>query len=154
MYEQALKQFLSWLLVLCMVVGFLPAVHASGLRWEKTELTITAPLSDRPVQKDESTEYAPGETVRVSIVLDKPSTLEAGFSTMGIAFNRKAMDYRAELQAQQKGMEKIISARVLKAPMWRVFPPPTATFPPAMAMRMPGMRSGCWALLPMHRSSP
>ena len=43
--KQTLKRFLAWLLVLCMVLGFLPAARASGVTWEKTDQKITAPVS-------------------------------------------------------------------------------------------------------------
>ena len=112
--KHTLKQFLSWVLVFCMVLGFLPTVHASGIVWEKVDQPITAELSERPVQRDETAEYAPGELVRVSIVLDKPSTVQAGYTTMGIAANTRAMDYRAQLLSTQKRMEKTISTQALK----------------------------------------
>ena len=109
--KQTLKRFLAWMLVLCMVLGFLPAARASDVTWEKTDQKITAPVSDRLVRKDESADRDPGEPVRVSIVLDKPSALEAGFSTMSIAADRKAMAYRAELQAQQTAMPMHLPGR-------------------------------------------
>ena len=93
------KRLLSWLLVLCMVIGLVPTVHGAGVHWEKTDQTITAELSDRPVQKDETEQRDPGELVRVSIVLDKPSAIEAGYATMGIGGNTKAQDYQAQLLA-------------------------------------------------------
>ncbi|MBQ2920763.1 MAG: S8 family serine peptidase [Oscillospiraceae bacterium] len=112
--KHSLKQFLSWVLVFCMVLGFIPAVHASGLVWEKVDLPIPAELSHRPVQKDETAERGDAELVRVSIMLEKPSAVEAGYATMGIASNREAVAYRAELLATQKRMEKTISAQALK----------------------------------------
>ncbi|MBE6951131.1 MAG: hypothetical protein E7451_07320 [Ruminococcaceae bacterium] len=110
--RHSLKRFLSWMLVLCMVLGLLPAVHASDVTWERVDRTIE--LSDRLVQKDESADRDPNEMVRVSIVLEKPSAVEAGYATMGIASDRKAMAYRAELLATQQRMEKTISAQALK----------------------------------------
>ena len=112
--KHSLKRFLSWMLVLSMVLGFIPAVHASGITWEKVDRPITADLSDRLVQKDESADRDPGEMVRVSIVLEKPSAVQAGYATMGISANTRAMAYRAELLDSQAKMEKTISARVLK----------------------------------------
>ena len=111
--KQAMKQVLSWILVISLVLGLLPAVHASGVRWEKTDLEITAQMSDRLIQKDESAERDPGEKVRVSIVLDKPSAVQAGYATMGIAANTRAMDYRAQLLSTQKRMERTISTQAL-----------------------------------------
>ena len=111
--KHTLKRVLSWMLVFCLVLGLLPAVRASGVTWEQTDLEITAQMSDRLVQKDESAERDPGEMVRVSIVLDKPSAVQAGYSTMGIASNTRAMDYRAQLLSTQKRMEKTISTQAL-----------------------------------------
>lgn len=45
-------------------------------------------------------EYAPDDIVRVSIVLDSKSTLEMGYSTIGIAQNEGAMSYRKKLQKE------------------------------------------------------
>ena len=109
--KHSLKRFLSWLLVFCMLLGSVPAVHASGLTWEKVDRTIE--LSDRLIRKDGPSDRDPAELVRVSIVLEKASAVEAGFSTMGIASNPKATAYRAELLATQKRMEKTISAQAL-----------------------------------------
>ena len=60
--KHSLKRFLSWMLVLSMVLGFIPAVHASGITWEKVDRPITADLSDRLVQKDESADRDPGRS--------------------------------------------------------------------------------------------
>ena len=108
------KRLLSWLLVLCMVFGMVPNVRAAGVRWEETDQAITAEFSDRVVQKDETEKHAPDELVRVSIVLEKPSAVEAGYATMGIAGNARAMEYQAQLLTTQKRMEKTISAQALK----------------------------------------
>jgi len=110
--KHSMKRFLSWLLVLCMVLGFIPAAHGSGAVWEKVNRTIA--LSDRPVREGGAPERDPNELVRVSIVLEKPSAVQAGYATMGIAANPEAMAYRAELLATQKRMEKTISVQALK----------------------------------------
>ena len=112
--KRTLKKVLSWMLVLSMVLSLVPAVRASGLRWEKTDLELTAEPAHRPVQRDEGAERDPGELVRVSIVLDKPSAIEAGYAAMGIAADARAADYRAGLLSDQKRMEKTISAQALK----------------------------------------
>ena len=53
------------------------------------------------VEVDEGADYADTDLVRVSIVLDKPSTLEAGFPSEKIAENNAAMAYRRKLQTEQ-----------------------------------------------------
>ena len=108
------KRLLSWLLVLCMVLSLVPNVRAASVRWEKTDQAISAELSDHPVRNDETETRDPNELVRVSIVLEKPSAIEAGYATMGIGGNTKAMDYQAQLLATQKRMEKTISVQALK----------------------------------------
>ncbi len=111
--KHSLKRLVSWMLVLCMVLSFVPAVDAAGVTWSETDQKITATLSDRRVQKDGAADRADSEMVRVSIVLEKASTVEAGYATMGIAENREAMAYRAELKSLQKKMEKTISVQAL-----------------------------------------
>lgn len=51
-------------------------------------------------ETDETPQYSDTDIVRVSIVLEKASTLDAGFSTMGIAQNAAAMRYRKALQTE------------------------------------------------------
>ena len=51
-------------------------------------------------ENDDEVEYADTDIVRVSIVLNSPSTLEK-YSTDDIASNKKAMSYRASLQKKQ-----------------------------------------------------
>ena len=110
----SLKRVLSWILVLCMVLPLVPAADASHVSWKKTDLEITAELTDREVRKDTAEVRDSGEMVRVSIVLEEPSTVEAGYATMGISANTEAMAYRDRLLETQKQMEKTISVRVLK----------------------------------------
>ncbi len=109
------KRFLSWMIVLAMVLGFVPAVQAeSTVHWKESDVTVTAMPEDRIVEKDESGDgYAATDLVRVSIVLEGASTIEAGYSTMGIAGNADAMAYNADLKKVQARMEKTISAAAL-----------------------------------------
>ena len=112
--KHSIKRIVSWMIVLCMVLSFVPTASAARVTWEKTDQKITADRpEDRLVQKDESAQRDPSELVRVSIVLEKPSAVEAGFATMGIAANQKAASYRAQLQAAQETMEKTISRKAL-----------------------------------------
>ena len=112
--KHSIKRIVSWMIVLCMVLSLVPAASAARVTWEKTDQKITADRpDDRLVQKDESAQRDPSELVRVSIVLEAPSTVEAGFATMGIAANAGAMGYRAQLQAEQEAMAKTISKRAL-----------------------------------------
>ena len=49
---------------------------------------------------EEAPAYADADVVRVSIILQKESTLEAGYSTQGIGENATAMAYRDGLKAE------------------------------------------------------
>ena len=62
-----------------------------------------------------------GEIVRVSIVMDRPATLSAGYSTQNIAENKSAMSYRQSLRQQQASVEAAIaSAGVSMNVMWNL----------------------------------
>ena len=111
--KQTRKRLLSWVLVFCMVLGLMPTIHASGVHWEKTDQTITADLSDRMIRDDGSEKRDPSERVRVSIVLEEPSAVQAGFATLDISANAVAADYREQLLSDQKAMEKTISDAAL-----------------------------------------
>ncbi len=106
------KRVLSLLLVFAMVlsiaapVGAVEQSNLQSLRFEKLEGASATPDEHRLVedQESEQPQYGPDETVRVSIVLEGKSTVDAGFSTMGIAQNSDAMAYREDLKAVQKSM--------------------------------------------------
>ena len=102
------SRVLSLVLVVALLAGMVTPVHAVG---PKSDVTITQvdnsavsvnPL--KPSDEDElhtMDEYLDTEFVRVSIILNKASTIRAGFSTMDIADNGAAMIYRAVLKAEQ-----------------------------------------------------
>lgn len=60
---------------------------------------------------EEAPAYADADVVRVSIILQKESTLEAGYSTQGIGENATAMAYRDGLKAEQTA----VTARIERA---------------------------------------
>lgn len=109
-------RILSLLLVLSIFCGFAVPVDAQSaqsvsLDFQETD-GISAVRVDAPVEEDiERPQYAPDEVVRVSIVLDQKSTLEAGFTTMGIAQNAAAMTYRDGIRDEQV----MTTARIEKA---------------------------------------
>jgi len=113
MKKQRFKQFISALLIVCMVLAHAPVASADSMTWKETDQIITAERTDRLVEKHDRTHRDPSEIVRVSIVLEAPSTVGAGYATMGIASNRDAMAYRDELLRTQKRMEKTISHQAL-----------------------------------------
>ncbi len=111
--SKSCKRILSWLMVLCMVLPLFPAADAARVTWRESDQTITAQLSDHQVKENTAEVRDDSEMVRVSIVLEDPSTVEAGYATVGIGANAEAMAYRADLKAVQKRMEKTISAKAL-----------------------------------------
>ena len=113
MKKQALRRLLSWLLVLCLVLPLVPAADAASVSWTKTDLQLKPQRTDRLVQQTAQEDRDPREPVRVSIVLEEPSTVQAGYATMGIASNTGAMAYRQALRRSQERMEKTISNQVL-----------------------------------------
>ena len=113
MKKQLFKRFVSLLLVVCMVLGYVPAANAASVTWKETDQKITAEWTDRLVKEKTEDTRDESEMVRVSIVLEEPSTVGAGYATMGIASNPNAMAYRDTLLANQKRMEKTISHQVL-----------------------------------------
>ena len=113
MKKQTFQRILCWLLVLCMVLPVFPTARAASVSWTKTDLQLQPQRDDRLVRQESGAEREPDEMVRVSIVLEEPSTVEAGYATMGISSNTQAMSYRARLQQNQKRMEQTISNRVL-----------------------------------------
>ena len=111
-------RLLSLLLVVALLCGFAVPASAAGtdsaqLSFERVDnSTVSAGLHGAPVGEEaESSVYAANDVVRVSIVLEKESTVAAGFSTKGIAQNSAAMDYRADLAENQK----TVTARIEKA---------------------------------------
>lgn len=68
-----------------------------------------------PGQQQQQTNAAQEEThaasdmVRVSIVLEKKSTLEAGYTAQEVTDSARAMSYRESLQAQQETLSRKIS---------------------------------------------
>ena len=102
------SRVLSLVLVVALLAGMVVPVHAVG---PKSDVTFTqvdnSAVSVNPLKPsvdDElhtMDEYLDTEFVRVSIILNKASTIKAGFSTMDIADNRAAMVYRAVLKAEQ-----------------------------------------------------
>ncbi|MBR2684948.1 MAG: S8 family serine peptidase [Erysipelotrichaceae bacterium] len=129
-----MKRILSILLTMVMTVSCLTVNYAKPIRGEEVSLPETteavsgsdvdpSTLNVRknvilPSQQDfqenvvspksEEVPYEDGDIVRVSIKLDKPSTLDAGFSAENIADNANAMRYRKYLAEQQKALEQEI----------------------------------------------
>ena len=106
---------LSLILVLCMLFSYALPIYAAEdneISFEQIDNSLIKgdSIQRKPVQSDTSdTDYEDNETVRVSIVLDSQSTLDAGYSSDDIVSNDDAMNYRSKLMDNQKSIEKKIS---------------------------------------------
>ncbi|MCH5354137.1 MAG: S8 family serine peptidase [Acutalibacter sp.] len=97
------------------------AVTARIEKIDNSEVSATAPHNggrlsakkDGPSLAPEKEELNANGLIRVSIVLEEPSTIEAGYSTMGIGQNAQARSYREKLRANQTAMQKTIESKVL-----------------------------------------
>ena len=115
MKKKLLKQILSLALVAALLVGFVPAVGAetSNVSWEETD-PFTLDLSGRLADNSAAAPlYEENEIVRVSIVLEQASTIEAGFVTTDIAGNKQAMAYHKALSEKQDAVAEAISVNAL-----------------------------------------
>ena len=119
------RRLLSVVLVLAMVGSMMvPAATAETTRSSATTqelelISIDAGTleshklgkTEAPDASQKDVEYAATDVVRVSIVLDKASTMDTGFQLKGIAANAEAKSYREGLRADQTAM----TAKIEKA---------------------------------------
>ena len=120
MKQKLTARLLSVLLVLSLLCGFAVPVQGAGSAPADTEElsfqqvdNAVSPETLNGVADEEAEEpaYADTDVVRVSIILEKKSTIEAGFSTQSIADNSAAMSYRDSLKADQAA----VTARIEEA---------------------------------------
>ncbi len=110
------NRVIALLLVVALVCGFaIPATAADAkLSFTKIENGNTGLDRLEAVTNNvEETTYKATDKVRVSIVLEGKSTVQAGFSTNGIAQNEDAMEYNRELFNKQQTMAETISKKAL-----------------------------------------
>ena len=108
MKKRLSTRVLSLVLVVALLAGMVVPVHATS---PKSTVTFTqvdnSAVSVNPLKPSDDEqlhtmdEPLATEIVRVSIILNKASTIRAGFSTMDIADNRAAMVYRTVLKTEQ-----------------------------------------------------
>ena len=111
------KRLLSLLLIVALMAGnVLPGMALSiddGISISGSNVNFTrvdnseVSASLRPGGRAEQTEeyqYNDTEVVRVSIILEKASTIKAGYSSMNIASNQAAIQYREDLKKEQTSM--------------------------------------------------
>ncbi len=115
--KKVTNRVIALLLVVALVCGFaVPATAADAkLSFTKIENGTARPDGLKAVENRVVNEitYKATDKVRVSIVLEGKSTIEAGYSTAGIAQNEEAMEYNRELYNKQLTMAETISAKAL-----------------------------------------
>lgn len=89
---------------------------AGGTELELEEIdpsTLSVPklgeIEEAETLTSEDLPFGLNDIVRVSIVLDDPATIAAGYSTQNIAENNSAMSYRQSLRNQQAAVEAAIA---------------------------------------------
>ena len=113
------SRILALLLAVTLLASLVVPAAAAG-RNDLTQLAVEQIDNDLvtaqlPGQQQQQTNAAQEEThaasdmVRVSIVLEKKSTLEAGYTAQEVTDSARAMSYRESLQAQQETLSRKIS---------------------------------------------
>ena len=128
-------RIIALLLSLCLILTGLPAMTvfadpAGDEQAEETTVTEAAETEDLDpstlhvaklgeISEDEETELPDlkpdtslKELVRVSVFLEEPSAVDAGYSTQGIGTNSSASGYRASILAKQRSMQTAIESKV------------------------------------------
>ncbi|MGN0205488.1 MAG: S8 family serine peptidase [Coprococcus sp.] len=112
--ERLLRRLLALVLVISVMAAGAHPVRADetdDLTFTQVDnSTVSAELPDREKvsDRDNTPEYGTDDIVRVSIILEKESTIGAGYDTQNIAWNRDAMSYRERLQEMQDKMISMI----------------------------------------------
>jgi len=86
-----------------------------GITWEKVDNSTIKGLEPKNVTEEDLSDAGliKDGSVRVSILVDGDSTIDAGYSAQGIATNASAKAYRAKLLANQQSLAAKISKEVL-----------------------------------------
>lgn len=131
MKKQNIRRMLAMFLVLTMVMSFAMPVAAmetsdnTVVAMETSDNTIagvekvdnsevSSKFSMQEVEEsEEEPPYADDDIVRVAIVMDGKSTMDAGYEISDISSNVKAMSYRAKLESKQLDIEDKISTQAL-----------------------------------------
>ncbi len=118
------KHLMALLLVMCLIIQCAMPIGAVGaaeagtrLHWEELPADkISAELVPDDLAVEEAqieVPYSADEPVRVSIVLEQPSTIGKGFELQNLAGNPAAAKYRAGLEEVQFEVSDRISAQAL-----------------------------------------
>lgn len=115
--EQLFKRVLSIVLVLSLLAAYAVPVSATGngkVTFEKVDNSAVSGslLTEQEDLETNEPDYADTDMVRVSIVLEDESTIDAGYPTKGIAANSAATAYREKLEETQMDVTKAIEAAI------------------------------------------
>ncbi|MGM9639791.1 MAG: S8 family serine peptidase [Faecousia sp.] len=115
MRNRVFSRLVAFLLAFCLLAGYAVPAQAASVGWREVDIDAPIPdLTERQANYDiPDTGYQDTDMVRVSIVLDEKSTVQAGYATMGIARNPQAVAYQIGLKASQDAMAQTISTQVL-----------------------------------------
>ena len=111
---------LSFLLVICLLLGMMPSAFAGSAAGQNVAFEEVLPDENtadlametgKPTQPSEE-EPAEDEMVRVSIVLEEPSVLEQGYEISSVNSNTAAQSYRKTLETEQQAIQAKISQAV------------------------------------------
>ena len=109
------SRLLSLLLVLALLWGFAApasaagAAHRDGVSFTQVDNSaVFASLLEQEAEEKQELGHASTDLVRVSIVLKKKSTLEAGFQAEHMGSNPAAMTYRGALVKEQAQVQEKI----------------------------------------------
>ena len=116
-------RLLSIALVTVLLCGYTAPLASASSGGDSVDLRFT-PLEENDQESsvmaeavaeeiEETPDYADTDMVRVSIVLDGQSTLEAGYPAQDIAENRSAMTFRAKVRSRQETVISHISQEAL-----------------------------------------
>ncbi len=115
--KQSLRRITAWILTAALLLGLTAPVSAAPadsaaelLSFHPVEQNAASTKQTQAAEPAERQFHADTDRVRVSIVLEEPSTLEAGYSTHRIGTNTEALAYRQSLKTRQETMTAAISA--------------------------------------------
>ena len=106
--SKRINRLLSLLMAVVMIVTLAVPAMATEVKTNSFQKVDNSTLSAKMTALHEAEKitqdapYGPNDSVRVSIFLEKNSTIEAGFAPMGIAENEAAINYRKSLKAEQE----------------------------------------------------
>ncbi len=115
------SKFLAVVLTAVLLLGLMAPAGAAETASDSVRLSfeqvdnseVTAGLQSAEAELPEQPMYADTDEVRVSILLERRSTLEAGFSTQSIAGNAAAARYRTSLKEEQAAVTASIERQAL-----------------------------------------